>query len=148
MKTRLVLKKPLLCMIIYLGLFRQAIPENKDKGLKILKLLNNKFVPSLVNRTVLFFLIMCLINLFLYIIGTVQGFMDDTQLFLLHLGFVLSILLVLSAVYGLALNLALFFHRKKIRFIRGACAYAFLGLLGGIIAALAGFIISVSSGNI
>jgi hypothetical protein len=91
---------------------------------------------------------MCLINLFLYIIGTVQGFMDDTQLFLLHLGFVLSILLVLSAVYGLALNLALFFHRKKIRFIRGACAYAFLGLLGGIIAALAGFIISVSSGNI
>jgi hypothetical protein len=97
---------------------------------------------------VLFFLVMCLITLFLYIIGTVQGFMDDTQLFLLRLGVALSILLALSALYGLALDLSLFFRRKRPRFIRGACLYALLGALGGIIAVSAGFIISASGGNI
>jgi hypothetical protein len=91
---------------------------------------------------------MCLINLFLYIIGTVQGFMDETQLFLLRLGVVLSILLVLSAIYGFALDLALFFRSKKIRFICGAFLYAFLVFFGIVIAVLAGFIISASSGNI
>jgi hypothetical protein len=124
------------------------MPKNKDKSLKVQKLQDNPLFPVLINRTVLFFLVMCLINLFLYIIGTVQGFMDDTQLFLLRLGVGVSILLALSSLYGLVLDLVLFFRRRRPRFIRGACLYALLGVLGGITAALAGFIISASGGNI
>jgi hypothetical protein len=110
--------------------------------------LDSKLFPLLVKRTVLFFLIMCFISLFLYIIGTVQGFMDDTQLFLLRLGAGMSILLALSSLYGLVLDLALFFREKSLRFVRGAGVYAFLGVLGGVIAASASFIISASGGNI
>jgi hypothetical protein len=91
---------------------------------------------------------MCLISLFLYIIGTIQGFMDDTQLFLLRLGVGMSILLVLSSLCGLVLDLALFFRGKRLRFICGAGVYALLGVLGGVIAASASFIISASGGNI
>jgi hypothetical protein len=91
---------------------------------------------------------MSLIDLFLYGIGTIQGFTDSTQLFLLHLGLFLSILLALSAFYGAVLDLLLFFHRKKIRFICGAWVYALFGLFGGLAAASAGFIISASGGNI
>jgi hypothetical protein len=116
--------------------------------MKIPKLPDSRLFSVLVNRTVLFFLVMCLINFFLYIIGTVQGFMDDTQFLLLRLGVLLGILLTLSSFYGFVLNLVLFFHRKRPRFIRGACLHAFLGVLGGIITVSTGFIISVSGGNI
>jgi hypothetical protein len=135
-------------MITYLMLFRQAIPERKDKSLKIRKLLDNELFPVLLNRTVLFFLTMSLIDLFLYSIGTIQGFTDSTQLFLLRLGAILSILLALSAFYGVVLDLFLFFYRKKIRFICGAWVYALFGLLGGLAAAASGFIISLSGGNV
>jgi hypothetical protein len=116
--------------------------------MKLPKLPDSNFFPILVSRTVLFFLVVCLISLFLYIIGTVQGFMDDTQLFLLRLGLGMSILLVLSSLYGLVLELVLFFRGKKLRFIRGAGVYTFLGVLGVAIAASASFIISASGGNI
>jgi hypothetical protein len=135
-------------MIIYLMLFQQAIPEGKDKILKIPKLLDNGLFPVLVNRTVLFFLAMCFINLFLYIIGTVQGFMDSIQLLLLRIAVVSSVLLTLSAFYGFALDLLLFFRGKKMRFILGLWGYAFSGLFGCAMAALAVFIITVSEGNI
>jgi hypothetical protein len=116
--------------------------------MKLPKPPDSKLFPLLVNRAVVFFLIMCFISLFLYIIGTVQGFMDDTQLFLLRIGAGMSILLVLSSLYGLVLDLALFFRGKRPRFILGACAYALLGVLGGVIAVSASFIISASGGNI
>jgi hypothetical protein len=74
--------------------------------------------------------------------------MDDTQLFLLRIGVGMSILLVLSSLYGLVLDLVLFFRGKRLRFVFGAGVYAFLGVLGGVIAASASFIISASGGNI
>jgi hypothetical protein len=115
--------------------------------MKIPKLPDSKLFPSLVKRTVLFFFAMCLITIFLYITGTVQGFMDDTQLFLLRLGLGLGILLALSSFYGFVLDLVLFFRKKKIGFIFGAGLYAFLGILGALTAASAGFIISAAEGN-
>jgi hypothetical protein len=116
--------------------------------LKIPKFPDNRLFSVLVNRTVIFFLAMCLISLFLYVTGTVQGFMDETQLFLLRLGVALSILLAFSSVYGLMLELILFFRKRRPRFIFGAGIYFLLGILGAAIAAAAGFILSASSGNI
>jgi hypothetical protein len=116
--------------------------------MKFPKLPDIKLFPLFVSRTVLFFLVMCLISLFLYIIGTIQGFMDDTQFFLLRLGIGMGILLVLSSLYGMVLDLVLFFRGRKLRFICGAGVYALLGVLGGVVAASAGFIISASGGNI
>jgi hypothetical protein len=120
----------------------------KEKSLKIFRLFDDTLFPLLVNRTVLFFLVLCLLSLFLYAIGTVQGFMDDTQLFLLRLGVGLSGLLALSSLYGMILDLYLFFRQKKRRFILAAGLYAFLGIFGGVIAASALFIISAAEGNI
>jgi hypothetical protein len=110
--------------------------------------LDNKLFPLLVSRAVFFFLVMCLLTVFLYVVGTAQGFMDDTQLFLLRLGVALGILLALGALYGMVLDLLLFSRRKQPGRILGAGVYALLGILGGIIAASALFIISTAGGNI
>jgi len=47
------------------------------------RLLKEKLLILLISRTALFFFLMCLITIFLYIVGTVQDFIDSTQLFLL-----------------------------------------------------------------
>ena len=109
--------------------------------------LKEKLLPILVSRTAIFFFIMCLLTLFLYAVGTVQGFIDTTQLALLRLYAILGTFLVSSSICGLILDFRRFLRAKRARYLVRAAGY-FLLVLFGICTVLAVlFIVTLSGGN-
>ncbi|AEF81964.1 hypothetical protein TREAZ_0350 [Leadbettera azotonutricia ZAS-9] len=106
-----------------------------------------QFLTILTCRVVIFFFSMCLITLFLYAIGTAQGFMDSTQLVLLRIAAVLGLLLLIGALYGFALDLILYIRNRWLRFLGGGGIYLVLGAFGFAAAAVAFFIIAAAGGN-
>jgi hypothetical protein len=70
------------------------------------------------------------LTLFLYILGTAQGFMDDTQFILLRLTTILGVLLAVSSILGLLLDLAFFLGNRKLRYLGGIFFHVFLGVFG------------------
>ena len=111
------------------------------------RFLKGKLIPVLVNRTAIFFFIMCLVTLFLYIVGTGQGFIDSTQLSLLRLYTVLGIFLTAASVYGVALDLERLVKLKRRRYLLRAGGYFFLILFGVATVLAVMFIITLSKGN-
>lgn len=106
-----------------------------------------KLLPILVNRTAIFFFLMCLLTLFLYVVGTVQGFIDSTQLALLRLYAVLGIFLTIASVYGAALALERLVKLKKNRYLLRAGGYFFLIVFGILSVLMVLLIIILSKGN-
>ena len=106
-----------------------------------------RLLPILINRSAIFFFLMCLLTLFLYIAGTVQGFIDSTQLFLLRLYFVLGIFLTTVSLLGVLMDILRFVKRKKPRYLFRALGYLFLVLFGIITVLAVLFIIALSGGN-
>ena len=111
------------------------------------KHLKGRLFPVLVNRAVIFFFIMSLMTFFLYIIGTIQGFVDSTQLLLLRLLVILALCLIVSSVFGLVLNVMRFSKQKKLRYLIRAGCYFLLILFGVITALIILFIFTLSTGN-
>ena len=109
--------------------------------------LKERLLPILVNRTVVFFFLMCLLTLFLYAVGTVQDFIDSTQLSLLRLYGVLGIFLTIASVYGIALNLGRLIKNKKSRYLLRAGGYMLLVIFGFVSVMAAMFIITLSEGS-
>ena len=107
----------------------------------------SKFLPILVNRTVIFFFLMCLLTLAIYTVGTAQGFIDSTQLNLLKLYVVLGILLFVTAVFGFSLGLARFFGSKRTRYLVRAGGYLALVIFAAVTVLAVIFIITLSGGN-
>ncbi|MDR0722403.1 MAG: hypothetical protein LBF75_06360 [Treponema sp.] len=101
----------------------------------------------LVKRTVLFFFGICLLSLFLYAIGTIQGFMERTQFMLLRITVMVGLFIGVGSMYGISLDLWLIFH-KKFRYLSGMGGYFCLGIFGIIIAGLASFILVLAEGNL
>jgi hypothetical protein len=112
-------------------------PQPKDKPI----------IAILVKRAILFVLFLCVLTMFLYGIGTVQEFMDRTQLMLLRLSVIFGLSLAVGSIYGIALNCWLVFHNRNYRFFTGAGLYIVFGLFGALIATLAAFIIVATGGN-
>ena len=106
-----------------------------------------KLFPILINRTVIFFFLMCLLTLAVYAAGTVQGFIDTTQHFLLTVYVVLGIFLTFTSIGGVAVNLRRFFKRKRARYLIRAGGYMLLIIFGSITVLAVMFIITVASGN-
>jgi len=109
--------------------------------------LKEKLLPVLVSRTVIFFFVMCLLILFLYAAGTVQGFIDSTQLFLLSVYIVFGIFLTVSSAGGLGINLVRYIKIRKIRYLFRAGGYMLLMIFGSATVLAIMFIITVASGN-
>jgi hypothetical protein len=110
--------------------------------------LKGKFSTVIINRVILFFFFICLLTGFFYILGTVQGFMDDTLFLLLRIGAVFGILLTVSSVLGFFIDLGFLLTKKKIRYLGIMFLYCFLGIFGGIIVYASYFIMVISAGNI
>ena len=108
---------------------------------------NIRFFPILVNRTVIFFFLMCLLVLFLYGVGTIQGFVDSTQLALLFVYVAMGIFLTIASIGGIVIEARRFFKIRKIRYFFRAGGYMFLMIFGSITVLAIMFIISVASGN-
>jgi len=106
-----------------------------------------KILPILINRAVLFLLIMCLLILFLYFAGTIQDFMDSTQFLLLNLYYVLGIFLTLTSFGGVILDLGRFLKAKKLRYLLRAGGYLSLVIFGTITVFFITAIIAISGGN-
>jgi hypothetical protein len=102
----------------------------------------------LVKRAVLFLFALCLLCIFLYSVGTVQEFLDATQIALLRAASGLGLLLGIGAAYGIALDIGSASLLKDPRFFLGAGAYFFLSLIGLLIAGIASFILVTISGNV
>jgi hypothetical protein len=107
-----------------------------------------KFPSILANRLAVFFFLICLLTGFLYALGTIQGFMDDTQLFLLRIAAVFGTLLALSSVLGFFIDLGFLLVKRKIRYLGTLFFYCFLGIFGGIIASASYFVMVISAGNV
>lgn len=111
------------------------------------KYLKEKLLPILINRSAIFFSIMCLLTMFLYAIGTRQGFVDSTQFGLLRLYAVLGIFLVTCSVCGTVLNVIRFISQKKLRYLLRGAAYLLLVLFGAITVLAVIFIFALSTGK-
>lgn len=109
--------------------------------------LKGKFFTILFNRISIFFFLLCLLSVFLYFLGTYQGFMDTTQVLLLRMTFVFGILLAVSSVFGFFVDLSFLIRKKKIRYLFSILLYFTLAGIGGSVAISAFFIIVVSAGN-
>jgi hypothetical protein len=110
--------------------------------------LKGKFPTVIVSRVILFFFFISLLISFFYILGTVQGFMDDTLYILLRIGAIFGILLTVSAVLGFFIDLMFLLAKKKIRYLGIMFLYCFLGFFGGIIVYASYFIMVISAGKI
>jgi hypothetical protein len=95
-----------------------------------------------------FILLMTIITAFLYAIGTVQGFMDSTQLLLLRLSVIWGALLAAASFYGLVLDIILFVRVGKLRSLGGASVYLLLGITGLAVLTIALSIITMAAGNV
>ena len=124
-----------------------AISASKGKGMDHLSNQKEKLLPILVSRTVIFFFLMCIITIFLYLAGTIQGFIDSTQLFLLRLYTVLGIFLSVVSIVGMILNLQRLFRTKKTRYLLRAGVYILMVLFGAATVLAVMFIITVSEGT-
>ena len=80
----------------------------------------------IVNRSVIFFFIMCVFTLFLYAAGTVQGFIDSTQFSLLSFFVAMGIFLALASMLSVFLEIGLFIRIKKKRYLFRAGGYTLL----------------------
>jgi len=117
------------------------------KKLKAAQLPKERLLYILVNRLAIFFFLMCVLTLFLYVAGTIQSFIDSTQLFLLNLYFILGIFLTIAAASGLVLDLNRFSSTKKTRYLLRAGGYVFLLLFGVLTVFAASVITAISDGN-
>jgi len=109
--------------------------------------LRKKLLPILVNRSVTFLFVMCLLILFLYSIGTSQGFVDTTQFNLIRVYMVFSIFLITMSICGIILNVIRFSAQKKARYLLRAGVYLLLALFGTATVLAAMFIFTISGGN-
>ena len=109
---------------------------------------NKKLLPILVNRTAVFFFLICLFTLFLYAAGTVKGFIDSTQISLLSFYVVAGIFLAIASISGVLINFSRLFRNKKIRYLFRAGAYLLLIIFALITVLVVMVIIAISKGNI
>ena len=115
--------------------------------MKALRFDKEKLLPVLINRTAIFLLVMCILTLFLYAIGTNQDFVDSTQLGLLRLYVVLAIFLVTTSVCGIIINIVRFLPQKRARYLLRAGGYMLLVLFGTATLLALMFIFTLSSGS-
>ncbi|MDR2634066.1 MAG: hypothetical protein LBC51_10670 [Treponema sp.] len=104
-------------------------------------------ILMLVKRTVFFFSGICLLSLFLYGIGTNQGFKEQTQFMLLHITVMVGLFIGVGSLYGIGLDLWRIFQ-KQYRYLCGIGGYLCLGVFGIALAALASFILVLTEGNL
>ena len=84
----------------------------------------------------------------LYAIGSYRKAPGTIQLFLVRACLILSLLLIISSVYGLILDLYYAIRRKQAMYLAGAAGYIILIALGIALALFSAFIIGAVDGNL
>ena len=114
--------------------------EKKKKGL---------IFPVIINRIIMFLFYVCILIVFLYMIGSTQGFLDSTQLFLLRFASLLGLLLSTGSVFGLVYALIQFVKKtQRVQLLRSIIFYTLMMLAGIFLVLIVSFILAVTGGNI
>ena len=103
---------------------------------------------KLIKWTVWAVLALTLTVVILYIAGSFRKVSDDSQLLLVRISLVLSLLLIISSIYGFILNMYYAVRRRKIAYIIGGAGYILIIVMGAAIALGAAFIIGAVGGNL
>ena len=110
--------------------------------------LKERMLPILINRTVIFFFIICIFILLLYAAGTVQGFIDSTQMALLSFYMVTGISLAFTSIAGMVINIGGIIKIRKARYFLMVGTYLLLIAFALVTVLAVMAIIAISEGNI
>ena len=105
-----------------------------------------QFPVIIMHRITVFFFLMCLLAILLYVLGTAQVFMDDTQYMLLKIAEIVGMLLSASSFVGIILDVLWYLSQKKIRYLGAIFLHVVSGFFGVAVVLTASFIIIVSGG--
>ena len=114
----------------------------QEASMKFRRVLPKSLFSLLIKRLVILLFIMNFVLILLFGIGNYQGFLPDTQLFLLTLTMYCSILLVLASLG--AFIYSAFKKRKGIKVYLG---YSLITFFGSLLSLLIAFLIQVTQGN-
>ena len=103
------------------------------------------FLVILVKRTISFFFGVCVLLVFVYIVGHRQGFMDTTQLRVLNWAFITGMFLAFVSLCAVFLDLWYILLRKR-DYINGIIYYILVGLFGFSVSFLGAFILTITGG--
>ena len=112
--------------------------QQKDKPL----------LSLLVKWTVWGILAFNLINVVLYILGSYRKTPDEVQLTLVRICLMLSVLMIISSLYGIILDLYYMFTRRRPAYLGGIAGYFITIVLGALLVFGTAFIISAVGGNL
>ena len=102
----------------------------------------------LVKWTVWAILAFDLIIVVLYIIGSYRKASDGVQLTMIRICLMLSVLMVISSLYGIILDLYYMFTKRRPAYLGGIAGYIFTIALGTLLVLVTAFIISAVGGNL
>ena len=105
-------------------------------------------LAKLIKYAVWFILALDLLTVILYIIGSYQKASDASQITLVHTWLVLSLLMIISSVYGIILDLFYLVKRHKPAYLAGIAGYVLIIILGALFVLGAAFIIGAVKGNL
>ncbi|MCL1813860.1 MAG: hypothetical protein FWG29_10125 [Treponema sp.] len=103
---------------------------------------------KLVKWTVWTILILNLSVVILYIAGSYQKASDAAQLTLVRICLILSLLLIISSVYGFFMDIYYLIRRHQAVYLVGIVGYIVIIAIGAILALGAAFIIGAAGGNL
>lgn len=125
-----------------------ASPQASKEETDFFRLPKEKLIYILVNRIAVFFFLMCLLILFLYAAGTMQEFIDSTQLSLLVVYEAFGVFLTAASLCGITLNVYRFVKSGKTRYLLRAGGYLFLVVFACVTVLAVMAITALSGGNI
>ena len=102
----------------------------------------------LVRWTVWIILALNLVIVLLYVAGSYQRASDNSQLSLVRICLILSMLMIISSVYGIILDFYYMFRRRRPAYLTGIAGYFLVIALGILLALGAAFIIGAVGGNL
>ena len=105
-------------------------------------------LAKLVKWTVWFILALDILAAVLYIIGSYQKAPDESQITLVRTCLILSMLMIISSVYGIILDLFYLITKRKPAYLAGILGYILIIALGAVLALGAAFIIGAVKGNL
>lgn len=89
-----------------------------------------------------------LVVIILYVVGSYQKAPDSSQIALVRVCLVLSLLMIVSSFYGIILDIYYMASRRRKAYLLGALGYVIVIALGAMLALGAAFILGAVGGNL
>ena len=103
---------------------------------------------KLIKWTVLAIVALNITVIILYIASSIRKSPDDFLLSLVRMCLVLSLLMIISSIYGFLLNVFYSIRKRHISYLGGGAGYILIIVFGIILAIAAAFIIGAVEGNL